>query len=285
MDTKEFPFESQFFEHPDGRLHYVDEGRGTPLVFIHGIPTWSFLWRHLILALRTERRVIAVDHLGFGLSDKPVDADYHPRRQSERLSSLLEHLGVRGATLAVHDFGGPIGLGHALNHPETVAELVLFNTWMWSLAEHPAAQQVDRIVRGWMGDVLYGWLNASPRWILPRVLGPGHRLDTRPYVEVVARRAERSGHLATARALLGASSWYDGLWQRREVLAQLPALLVWGTSDPTFGAEELQRWKKTLPHAVVCELTGVGHLPQEEAPERVLAALSPFLRRERATAA
>jgi haloalkane dehalogenase len=261
-------------------MHYVDEGHGDPIVFVHGMPTWSFLWRAFIADLRLDHRAIAVDHLGFGRSEKPEDADYHPRRLSEDLSGLLEALAVTDATLVVHDFGGPIGLGHVLRHPERVRRIVIFNTWMWSTRDDPGARKVDRIVRGFMGHVMYRWLNASTRWLIPTVLGDGNRLDAstlRAYVEAAPTSPSRTGQLALARNLVGASDWYDSLWERRAALEGKPAQLIWGMQDPTFGSAALARWRALLPHASVLELPKVGHFPQEEATAEALAGLRSFV--------
>lgn len=118
LDRAEYPFAPHHFESGDGRMHYVDEGEGEPVVLVHGTPTWSFLYsRHRIRGLSRTRRVIAPGHLGFGLSEKPADALYRPEDHARRLEALLEHLGLEGITLVVHDFGGPIGLSYALRHP------------------------------------------------------------------------------------------------------------------------------------------------------------------------
>ena len=280
VDREMYPFESRFFETSEGRLHYIDEGEGPAVVFVHGTPVWSFLWRAFVAELRQTHRCIAIDHLGYGLSDKPADADYHPRAHSERLSALLEHLGIDDCTLVVHDFGGPIGLGHAIRHPERVARLVVFNTWMWSLADHPKVPQVDRFLNSWLGRFLYLRLNVSARWLVPSVLGKGHKLPWevhRHYVQAVPDAASRIGHLRIGQHLLGGSDWYDELWQQRGRLADKAALVVWGQQDPTFGADELARWREVLPQAEVLELAESGHFPQEEATEITVGAVKAFV--------
>ena len=280
QDLPDYPFAARSFDTPQGRMHYIDEGQGDAIVFVHGMPTWSFLWRRFVRELSISHRCIAIDHLGFGRSDKPADADYHPRRHSERLSALLAHLDLRDITLVVHDFGGPIGLGHAIRHPQTVSRLVLFNTWMWSLAEHEGAVAVDRAVSGAFGHVMYRWLNGSARWLIPRVLARGNKLDPaahRAYVQATRHSSERVGQLALARSLLGATDWYAELWAARDRIARKPAQLIWGTQDPTFGEAELERWTRMLHHAQVQRLEKAGHFPQEEAHAESIAAIQRFL--------
>src|SRR5687768_14346435 len=102
LDTAAYPFPPRHFDTGEGRLHYVDEGHGPPVVIVHGTPTWSFEYRDLIRRLAPSHRVIVPDHLGFGLSDRPAGADYRPAAHAQRLARLLDALDVRDVTLVVH---------------------------------------------------------------------------------------------------------------------------------------------------------------------------------------
>ena len=159
LDRSLYPFTSRYFDSADGRLHYVDEGAGSPVLFVHGTPTWSFLYRHLVTRLAPRHRVVAVDHLGFGLSDKPAAAPYEPRDHARRLVALLDSLDLSGVTLVVHDFGGPIGLSAALARPERIDRLVLFNSWMWPVDDDPAIARGARVAGSRLGRLLYRHLN------------------------------------------------------------------------------------------------------------------------------
>jgi len=119
--------------------------------------------------------VIALDHLGFGQSDKPAEADYRPAAQARRLEELIKRLGLKDIVMVVHDFGGPIGLAYAIRHPDNVRGLVLFNTWMWSLAGTPA-ERLSRLFSGSLGRFLYTRLNFSPRVILKAAFGDKRKL-------------------------------------------------------------------------------------------------------------
>ena len=123
-----YPFNSRQFTVGSHRLHYLDEGQGPPLLLVHGNPTWSFYWRDLIAALRPQFRVIAIDHLGCGMSDKPQDYPYRLQNHIDNLSRLVEHLELRELTLVAHDWGGPIGLGAALEMPKRFARFVILNS-------------------------------------------------------------------------------------------------------------------------------------------------------------
>ena len=268
LDRTIYPFNPHYLDLPIGHMHYIDEGQGEPIVFVHGTPTWSFLYRDLIKRLSARYRCIAPDQIGFGLSDKPADWTYRPADHARNLTALIEHLGLRDITLVVHDFGGPIGLGYAVAHPENVARLVVFNSWMWSLADDPQARRADGLVRGALGKFLYTRLNASPRFLLPAVWANKATLTPevrRAYTAVHHRAHERMGMYQLARELIGSSDYYDDLWERRARLANLPTLLLWGLKDPTFGPA-LERWREAFPRAQVVTFPNAGHFVIEEEP-------------------
>lgn len=281
IDRGEYPFRSRSFPTQDGRLHYVDEGEGPPVVLVHGTPTWSFLWRHLIRGLSGSHRVVAVDHLGFGLSDKPEGAPYRPADHARRLAALLDHLDLRDVALGVHDFGGPIGLSYAIERPERVSRLILLNTWMWSLADVPAARTARSLARSALGRLLYRRLNVSPRVLMKAVMGDRRKLTPaihRHYVKAFPGPRERVAPWVLAGELAGSSEWYDSLWRRREALVGKPALLLWGMKDPTFTPDYLRRWLGVLESPTVVELPEAGHFVQEEEGERLVPVIEGFLR-------
>src|SRR5262249_37712127 len=119
-----------YFSRPPGRMHYLDEGSGEPVVMLHGNPTWSFYYRNLILSLRDSYRCVVPDHLGCGLSDKPSEAayDYSLKSRIDDLEALLNHLGVDKITLVLHDWGGMIGMGFAARQPDRIRRLIVSNT-------------------------------------------------------------------------------------------------------------------------------------------------------------
>lgn len=275
LDRSLYPFEARIEETPDGRIHYLDEGdRGAPpVVLVHGTPTWSFLYRRLIAELRRDHRVVAPDHLGFGLSDKPEGAPYRPEDHAARLDALLDRLALRDVTLVVHDFGGPIGLSWALRHPERVRSVVILNSWMWSL-EGTSAGRASRLFGGALGRLLYTRLNFSPRVLLRAGFADRSKLTRhlhRHYLGPFPDRASREAPWRLARALGESGPWYQALWQRRSVLDDLPVTIVWGMDDGLLDRSMLERWRRGLPHARVVELAGVGHFVPEEADPAELA--------------
>lgn len=280
LDRSMYPFASRWFDSRDGRMHYVDEGVGSPVVFVHGTPTWSFLYRHLVTQLATHHRVIAVDHLGFGLSDKPRDAAYEPRDHARRLLALLDELDLSGATLVVHDFGGPIGLSAAMERLDRIDRLVLFNTWMWSVDGDPAIARGAKIAGSWFGRLLYRHLNFPVKVLMPQAMGDRGVLTPHVHAHYLAPLGtpdERMGAWACARALLQSGPWFDELWAARDRLAGKPMQLLWGMRDPTFGPAYLERWKQAFPRADVHTFPTSGHFVPEEVPNTVVPVLRRFI--------
>lgn len=277
-DRNEYPFTSRTFAGKEGKLHYVDEGQGRPIVFVHGTPTWSFLYRRLIRHFAQTHRCIAVDHLGFGLSEKVENASYAPADHARRLEEFLMGLGLRDVTLVVHDFGGPIGLAFAERHPETIHSLVLFNTWGWSNRDDLSKVRLARLVSGRLGAVLYCVFNLSLRVLLPLCFARKDLLTRKlkeAYFAPFPRPRHRKPLLALARHLL--SDWFEEIWRNRGPLQDKPTLLVWGLKDLAFGPDALARWQSFFRHAHTVTLPEAGHFPQEEAPHEVTQALETFL--------
>lgn len=278
VDGNLYPFESKYLDLDAGRLHYVDEGSGPVVLMVHGTPTWSFLYRDLIRDLSRDHRVIAPDHFGFGLSDHPANFGYRPADHAGVLEAFIRKLDLHDVVLVVHDFGGPIGLAWAERHPDNVRALVLFNTWMWSLAGSDT-ERVARIMGSGFGRFLYTRFNISPRMIVPASFADRRRLTKqvhRHYIDALDTPQKRIPAWILARELLGSGVWYDSLWQARDALTQHPALFVWGMKDPAFGSA-LPRWKEAFPGAGVVELDDVGHFVQEEAPQQATSAIRAFL--------
>ncbi len=280
LDRTLYPFRTRTFDTPDGRMSYVDEGDGPPVVLVHGTPTWSFLYRSLITALRPRHRVIAIDHLGFGLSDKSPDAPYRPADHARRLGALIDSLGLTDMTLVVHDFGGPIGLSAALGRLDRVGRIIVTNTWLWPLDDDPTIRRGGKIAGSWLGGLLYRHLNIEVKVLLPKFMHNKSALTPavhEHYAGPLGSPDERMGAWAFARALLDESAWYQSLWDRRAELATKPMLLAWGMKDPAFGPAYLARWREAFPNASVATFEGSGHFVAEEVPRELAAAVEAFI--------
>ncbi len=282
LDTTMYPFEHQTMEFASGKMHYVDEGKGPVLLFIHGTPTWSFLYRDFIKALSQDYRCIAVDHLGFGLSEKPEDFSGTPQAHTQNLVNFIRELGLQDITLLVHDFGGPIGLGAAIQEHERIRQIVLFNSFLWATKGYKEARKVDKVVNSWLGRFLYLNLNFSPRYLLKQGFTDKRKLTKaihRHYLKPFPNKASRKGLLKMAKALVGESDWYQEQWKRLAVLEDKPWLILWGTKDHFFDTTFRNQWQERLPQATVKNFD-CGHFVQEEATEPAIRAIQGFLEPE-----
>ncbi len=261
-------------------MHYVDEGAGDPVLLVHGTPTWSFEYRHVIAALSRRHRCIAPDHLGFGLSQRPARFAYTPEAHAAVLREFVTAMGLERYTLVVHDFGGPIGLPLALGPESQVQKLVILNSFAWPLNDDPKLAGNARIAGGPIGRLLYKYANASQRLIMPSAYGDKAKLTKaihQQYLDVFRDREARVQVLHTlATALLGSRAHYQGLLDALPSL-RIPTLLLWGMKDSAFQPYQLARWQALLPHATTVALDDSGHWPHEEEPARVSEEIEHFL--------
>lgn len=280
FDRNEYPFQSRQLTVGGHKMHYIDEGSGPTLLFVHGTPTWSFLYRKQIQALSTEFRCVALDHIGFGLSEKPEKAPYTPEWHSQNLEKLVDALQLRDITLIVHDFGGPIGLSFAIRRPELIAKVVLLNTFLWETASNPAAQKINRIIRSAFGRFLYLRMNVSPKLLLKSAFADKKKLTKaihRHYIKVFPDKSSRHGLLGLAENLVGASDWYAAQWHQLDRIASKPFLVVWGMKDTFIGPDFLKVWEGRLKNVrQVIRLEEAGHFVQEEAPNELSQAITAF---------
>ncbi|HMQ34985.1 MAG TPA: alpha/beta fold hydrolase, partial [Chloroflexaceae bacterium] len=212
LDRAAYPFGHHTLAVDGGQLHYVDEGGGEPILFVHGSSAWSFLYRNLIRELRADYRCVAPDHIGFGLSAKPAGWGYSFADHGRNLAALIDHLGLQRVTLVVHDVGGPIGLGYALDHPERVARLLILNTFCWPLrgAFALAPAPVAALLRGPVGRLLIARFNAELRALIPLVYGDRAKLTPavyRQYLAPLARPADPHGLFAFAEQEISGAGW------------------------------------------------------------------------------
>lgn len=270
LDTNEYPFRHNYFRAPAGIIHYVDEGAGEPVVFIHGNPSWSFQFRKVIRALSGTSRCIAPDHLGFGLSDKPRDWSYLPEDHARNLDLLLESLDLRGITLVVGDWGGPIGLSYAIRHPGRVRSIVITNTWLWPVRDDWYYRLFSGIVGGPIGRQLIYHRNFFVKTIMPSMFGTKSRLTPeihRQYIEPLRNPEERKGCWVFPAQIIGSSDWLQSLWDSHAVLENKEILVAWGMKDIGFRKKELDRWTSIFPGAQVIRFEDTGHFVSEERPE------------------
>ncbi len=279
LDTSEYPFTSHYFGVNGHKLHYIDEGQGETILFVHGTPSWSFDFRNIIKKLKPEYRCVAFDHIGFGLSDKPEHYDYSTQNHSRTLEEFVLDKNLDHLTLVVHDFGGPIGLNFAIQHPEKVKKLVIFNSWLWSSRDDPDFIRLSKLVKSPVLPFLYRYLNFSPRFLLPQSFGE-HKISKnllKQYTRPFADKTQRNGAWAFAQSLLNDQEWFEDLWDKKEAISTKPTLFIWGMKDPVIQPRYLDKFVSGFPNSKTLRMEASGHFPQEEDPESVVKAIFNFL--------
>jgi haloalkane dehalogenase len=270
-----YPFESRRFDSTVGKVHYVDEGTGPPILFLHGNPTWSFLYRNIIIRLRGRFRCVAVDYPGFGLSARPPGYGYTPGEHARVISELVEHLDLKDVIIMGQDWGGPIGIAIALAAPARVKGFVFGNTWCW-----PTTRLVNRLFSGIMRTPPLRWAMLKRNLFVQRMMPPAiaRKLteeEMNHYRAVQPTPEARIGVAEFPRQLTVAGPWLADLAQAvPEALGNKPLLLVWGMKDFAFrpGAF-ISRWQEMFPDNVLVELPAAKHFIQEDAPEEIAAAI------------
>jgi len=266
VDKIEYPFESNYLNTEQGNIHYIDEGKGDVILFVHGTPTWSFLYRNYIKELSKTHRCIAIDHLGFGLSDKPKNFSGTPELHSKNLTTLIEKLNLKNITLVVHDFGGPIGLSYAIAQPENVDKIILFNTWLWGTKEDKDAQKINKILHSKIGNFLYLNTNFSPKILLKRAFYNKQALSKKihkHYLKPFPNKNSRYGLLNIGKSLIGSSDWYDKHWQSIDLIKDKPVLILWGEKDDFIKKINREKWESKLTNETTFVFEA-GHFVQEE---------------------
>lgn len=277
----EYPFRSRWLTRGEHRIHYVDEGSGPVLLFVHGNPTWSFAWRNLIKAFSSDFRCIAVDHMGCGLSDKPGDYSYRLDTHIGNLTALIEHLGLSDITLLAHDWGGAIGMGAAGRESERFRRFVLFNTAAFRSRRMPWRIRACRIpllgrlaVRG-----LNAFAGAAVRMAVARPLSPAvkagylapyhswaTRIATYEFVRDIPMDPDHPSYNALVRVEEGLAAFVSH-----------PMLLMWGALDWCFTTDFLEEFRRRFPNAESEVFADASHYVFEDAGDRITARLRTFL--------
>lgn len=284
-----YPFANHYLNLSDLRYHYLDEGRGEPLVMLHGNPTWSFYYRNLVSGLRGSYRTIVPDHIGCGLSDKPDDSryEYSLRQRVADLETLLDHLELRdNLSLVLHDWGGMIGMAFAHRHPERIKRLVILNTAAFPL---PLAKRLPWSLR-WcrmplIGPLLVRGLNAFCRGAVRYCVHKPMSAEVRNgYLAPYDSWLNRIGVLRFVQdiPLAEGDRGYDLVKEVADGLhrfASLPMLICWGDRDFVFDHHFLDEWRRRFPAAEVHVFPDAGHYVLEDAGTEILPLIRDFLRR------
>lgn len=269
-----FPFESRWLESSAGRVHYVDEGHGQPILMCHGNPTWSFLYRHVIKALRDQFRCVAVDYPGFGLSERPSGYGYTPAEHAAVVGELVRALDLRELIVMGHDWGGPIGLSVACAEPTRVAGLVLGGTWFWP--PNRRFRMFSRVMSSWPLQRAILRRNFFVERFIPagttRELSPE---EMEHYRRVQPTPEARIGVAELPRQIVRATPFLAELAESvPEKLGAKRTLITFPMRDSAFRPDDiLPRLRSAFSDATVVELEDAGHYFVEDAPNEVAAAV------------
>lgn len=280
-----YPFASRDIDLDGHRYHYVDEGSGDVLLLVHGNPTWSFYWRELIRALSPKCRVVAVDHLGCGLSDKPPGYPYRLSQHADNLAQFVERLGLADVTLVGHDWGGPIGLGAALADPRRYRRFVMFNTAAFRSRRMPWRIRMCRLPI--LGRLLVQGLNGFARAALRMAVCRRERMTAAVRAGMLAPYDSWAHREAIYRFVADiptsprhpSYATLAGIEQGLSQLADCPWLLVWGLRDWCFTPHFLERFLTFVPQAEVHRLPKAGHWVVEDAHEQIAPIVERFLKK------
>ena len=284
LDTQEYPFDSKYLEVDAGRMHYIDEGAGAPIVMLHGNPTWSFLYRNVVKKLSKHYRCIAIDLIGFGLSDKPDDWGYYPQEQVENVEQLLKQLKLKNITLLVHDLGAAVGFAYAMKHTDNVKNIVLFNTWTWPLSKSISTDESGEKAEGPLSRFIHARLHETNTKLIHELFGnevtlPENILNQ--YINGLGQPGQLVNTLPCTRSLPRTRKWLNELWQHRKIIQDIPALILWGEGDKLVKAEALQKWKDFFHESYVIQFENSGHFLQEQNAEEVARYIDNFIKEEK----
>ncbi len=291
IDISEFkhlyPYQSNYHTIDGLKYHYIDEGKGEPVIMVHGNPTWSFYYRSLIDALKENYRTIAVDHIGCGLSDKPDTSDYDFRLESRvsDLESLIDSLDLdKKITLIVHDWGGMIGLAYAIRNIDKIGRIVITNTSGFLPPGNgiPFRLWIMRYLTPFAKPATLGMnlfsvaaLHMAPVKKLPQDVKKGltapyntwnNRMATYKFVQDIPLKPKDFSY-----------SLVDFVDKNLEKLQHIPMIFCWGEHDFVFSMDYFFEWQKRFPDAPKHVFPSAGHYLLEDEPEKVSSIIKDFL--------
>jgi haloalkane dehalogenase len=277
LDDRLYPFESRYVEIDGSRLHYVDEGTGPPLLFLHPGPAWSFVYRNFIIGLRDSLRCVALDYPGFGLSIAGEGYGYTLAEHSKIVEKFIQWLELSEIMMMVHDSGGPIGLGVAIRRPDLFKALILTDTFGWALSDHnPSVARMLKLVSGPVFGFFSQTFNLLP-WIVATFGARRRKLskaERAAYTKAFPTRASRRRIQTLFRDLYAQEDYMREVEQGLEQhLKDLPVLLMYGENDAARRAGFMNRFEEIFPNHRSVLIKGEQHFPHEGAPEEMIAVI------------
>ncbi|MBT8329395.1 MAG: alpha/beta hydrolase [Desulfofustis sp.] len=279
----DYGFTSHYLNLSHGRIHYLDEGHGKTVVLVHGNPTWSYYYRDLVKGLSSRYRVVAPDHIGCGLSDKPDNYDYILENHIGNLRSLLEHLDIRQTSMVVHDWGGPIGLGAVADGAIELNKLVILNTAAFRSTRIPLRIRICRwpvigklLVQGVNGfakaaifmavnkrmsrETARGYLYPYDTW--------SHRRAIHEFVRDIPLHPSHRSYGTLVRIEKSLKKIHEN---------KIPVGFFWGGKDFCFDDYYFEQWKTYLPQAHYRYFEEWGHYVLEDGKGSIERIIEDFL--------
>ncbi len=279
----QYPFTPRFFDINGNRIAYLDEGSGPAIVCVHGNPTWSYMYRQVVSDFSKEYRVIALDHIGCGFSDKPQKFDYTLENHIRHLEYLLDYLGIKECALMVHDWGGAIGMGWAVEHVSQVRGVVVLNTAAFRSSRIPFRIALCRVPI--LGSLLVRGINGFARAALFMAVSkpleqPVAASFIAPYNSWKNRKAILEFvHDIPLEPEHRSYSKLQDIEFSLEKLASVPMLICWGGKDFCFTQHFYAQWLKCFPHAIAHYFPSAGHYILEDAYSEMQHLLYRFFAR------
>lgn len=277
-----YPWRHHFLGLSGLNLNYVDEGTGPAMLMVHGNPTWSFYYRHLIKAFSGHFRCVVPDHMGCGFSDKPQDYAYTLENHIQNLEKLVSFLQLKDITLVVHDWGGAIGMGFATRHPHLIKRLIVLNTAAFLSEDIPkrialckAGRLGEFLVRGLNGFAWPATFMASKRGLSSEVkkayLAPYNSWENRVAVSRFVQDIPLDDKHPTWKTLQKIENDLPKV--------TVPKLIVWGGKDFCFNRGFFERWLSIYPDAEAHWIADAGHYVLEDAPKKAIESMVNFIGR------
>ena len=280
--TELYPFASHNLQFDKFRYHFLDEGEGNPLLMVHGNPTWSFYYRNLILGFKNTHRCVVPDHMGMGKSDKPQNYPYTLSQHIDNLEKLADHLKLDDITLVVHDWGGAIGMGFAIRHPERIRRLVIFNTAAFLSQEIPLSLRLCRLPG--FGAIAIRGFNAFARCAVRWACVKQERMTDAVQAGYLAPYDNFSNRVANLRFVQDIPMNPDSpsypvvkeIEEKLQLFREHPVQIIWGAKDFVFNDHFLKRWQEIYPQAEVHRMADAGHYVLEDAHEKIIPMMQNF---------
>lgn len=283
IDKKEYPFKAKFIQSEHGKIHYLDEGSGQVLLFVHGNPNWSFGYRKLIQHFSKNYRCVAIDHIGFGLSDKPFDVSYLPQFHSKNLEWVIRKLDLKDVIIFMHDWGCPISIHYAERHPANVKGIVAFNGWFWSVKNNKTLKLFSIFMGSVLGKNLCKHFNFFPKVLMKADVGDKNRFSKvihEHYIKPFPKPENRKGTWVFPKSFLSEDQWLSDLWEKRNALKPIPVLLLWGLKDKAFPESFLEKWQTVFPENTATKFEYSGHNSPEEIGKEAIPFVEEFIEKK-----